>query len=211
MLFSFPELTKKYNMKINGIIHIGAHLCQELKWYNDFGIMNDKIIWIEANPNLVKKNLDIDKTRIVKNFCATNTDEGFSILNISNKSQSSSILEFGTHQKNYPSIKYISSIEVKNKRIDTCYIEDNIPKDFANFVNLDIQGTELFALIGMGDLLNEFDYIYTEVNKEYVYKNCSLINEIDIYLKKFNFKRVETLWMHQNWGDAFYIKEKILP
>ena len=97
---------------------------------------------------------------------------------------------------------------VKNKRMDTYYNENNIPLNFANFLNIDIQGAELLALKGMGDILYNFDYVYTEVNKNYIYKNCAIIEEIDNYLSNYNFKRVETCWTNYEWGDAFYIKQK---
>jgi len=155
----------------------------------------------------VKRQLDVlDKLLSDKNFICCDTDENESILNISNNGQSSSILELGTHKKHYPYIKYIDTIKVKNKRIDTMYKEDNIPNTFANFLNIDIQGAELLALKGTGKILHNFDYVYLEVNRDYVYKNCALIKEIDDYLFKFNFKRVESKWTHENWGDALYIK-----
>ena len=37
----------------------------------------------------------------------------------------------------------------------------------------------------MGDLINYFDYVYLEVNRDYVYKNCALVHEIDEYLSNF--------------------------
>ena len=60
----------------------------------------------------------------------------------------------------------------------------------------------------MEEYLNKVDYIYTEVNSDYVYKDCGLITEIDEYLKRFNFERVETEWAGEcRWGDAFYIRK----
>jgi FkbM family methyltransferase len=193
-------------MNIHGILHIGAHNCEELKAYNDYGLSNDKIIWVEANPTLVENNLKLDKTRIIKNFICCDTDIGTSKLNITNNGQSSSIFELELHKKYHPSIHYISNVEVNNRRIDTMYKLDNIPDNFANFLNIDIQGAELLALKGMCNLLNNFDYLYLEVNKNYLYKNCALVGEIDEYLKSFNFKRVETSWTNAEWGDALYIK-----
>jgi|TARA_B110000483_G_C17987464_1_gene462180 FkbM family methyltransferase len=193
-------------MNIHGILHIGAHNCEELKDYNDYGLRNDKIIWVEANPTLVENNLKIDKTRIIKNFICCDTDIGTSKLNITNNGQSSSIFELELHKKYHPSIQYISNVEVNNRRIDTMYKLDNILDNFANFLNIDIQGAELLALKGMGNLLNNFDYLYLEVNNNYLYKNCALVGEIDEYLKSFNFKRVETSWTNYEWGDALYIK-----
>jgi sugar phosphate isomerase/epimerase len=76
-------------------------------------------------------------------------------------------------------------------------------------VNLDIQGVELKALKGMGDYLKDVQYIYTEVNSDYVYKNCSIVGEIDDFLKQYGFSRVETSWFRDcRWGDAFYMKSK---
>tara|TARA_A100001015_G_C15029662_1_gene732490 strand:+ start:1558 stop:2190 length:633 start_codon:yes stop_codon:yes gene_type:complete len=207
MLITLDKLNVKYNLNINGILHIGAHLCEELKMYKKHGINESKIIWIEANPKLVKHNKKNNNNLIIKNFVCCDKNEGYTKLNISNNSQSSSILELGTHKTIYPGIKYIGSVEVKNNRIDTMYKEDNIPENFANFLNIDIQGSELLALKGMGDLLNNFDYALLEVNKEYVYKNCALIEEIDNYLSKFNLIRVETKFIKNKWGDAFYIKK----
>ena len=45
------------------------------------------------------------------------------------------------------------------------------------------------------------------MNKE-IYKDCAL-GEIDDYLSRFNFKRVETQWSNAGWGDALYIKNNI--
>ena len=209
MLISFETIIKKYNMDINVILHIGAHNCEELDYYTKYGLKNNQIIWIEANPELVKNNLIIDKSRIIKNFICCDKDSGTTRLNISNNGLSSSILELGTHKNSYPSIKYTGFVEVKNNRIDTMYSKENIPKNFANFVNIDIQGAELLALKGMGDLLHYFEYAYLEVNRDYVYTDCPLINEIDEYLLKYNFKRIETKWTFEKWGDALYIKNNV--
>jgi len=208
MLIPFESIAKKYNMKIDGILHIGAHDCEELEVYNKYGLNNNEIIWVEANPKIAQRNIKKDNTRIIKNFICCDKDEGTTKLNIANNGQSSSILEFGSHALHHPQVKYNGTIEVKNNRIDTMYKEDNIPNNFSNFVNLDIQGAELLALKGMGELLNNFDYIYTEINKEHLYKNCCLVNEIDEYVSKYNFKRVETKWTQYNWGDALYVKIK---
>ena len=195
-------------MKIHGILHIGAHNCEELGFYNQYGLNNSQIIWVEANPKVVEKNLRIDKSRIIKNFICCDTNEGKTKLNIANNCHSSSILELGTHAKSYPSIKYNDFVMVNNCRIDKMYEQDKIPKNFANFLNIDIQGAELLALKGMGDLINFFDYVYLEVNRDYVYKNCALVHEIDDYLSKYNYVRVETSWTKSQWGDALYIRIK---
>lgn len=206
MLIKLEDIISKYKIKINGILHIGAHLCEEKNIYNKIGINDNKIIWIEANPDLVNFNKIKNPNINIKNFICCDKNDGYTTLNIANNGQSSSILELGTHSNYYPVIKYTNKISVKNKRIDDMYKEDKIPNNFANFLNIDIQGAELLAIKGMGNIINNFDCIYLEVNKDYVYKKCCLVSEIDNYLLKFNFKRVETKWTTHNWGDALYLK-----
>lgn len=126
-------------------------------------------------------------------------------FNISNNGQSSSMLEFGLHSIFHPYVHYINYFEAETQLLKNIICKYDI--DY-NFINLDIQGSELKALKGMEEYLYKVDYIYTEVNSDYVYKNCALISEIDDYLKKFGFERVETEWCGDNkWGDAFYIRK----
>ena len=59
MLISFLDITKNFNMKISGILHVGAHKCEELKDYLTFGLTKSKIIWVEANKekyDYIKRN-----------------------------------------------------------------------------------------------------------------------------------------------------------
>jgi hypothetical protein len=53
MLIKFKDIVAKYG-KPKGIIHIGAHKMEEREDYLASGIKD--IIWIEANPELVKRN-----------------------------------------------------------------------------------------------------------------------------------------------------------
>ena len=206
MLIPYNTLVSKYNMKVNGILHVGAHDCEELDAYVNAGCTNNKIIWVEGNPNLVKHIQNKYKV-IIKECVVSNEDDKECSFNITNNGQSSSILELGTHKNYYPHISYIETLKLKTKRIDTLYKEEKIDPNFANFLNIDIQGAELLAFQGMGDLLNNFDYIYLEVNREHLYKKCCLVDELDSFLDKFKFKRIETIWTDANWGDAIYIKE----
>jgi hypothetical protein len=83
---------------------------------------------------------------------------------------------------------------------------------FLNFRDFLSSQEHLFHQVGnlstcLVDLLKYYDYLYLEISKDYVYKNCCLVNEIDDYLKNFNFERVETKWTTQNWGMASMLKK----
>ena len=203
MLINLHELVKKYNIQFKGILHVGAHECEELTDYN-FYITNDKILWVEALPNKVDQCKQKYPNILIENAVVSDTVEIVK-FNVSNNGQSSSILEFGLHSQFHPQVHYVTSFETETKLLKDILPKYNIKY---NFLNLDIQGAELKALKGMDTFLPNVDYIYTEVNSDYVYKDCALITEIDEYLLKFGLHRVETVWAgNARWGDALYIRK----
>jgi len=203
MLIPLHELVHKYKINFKGILHVGAHECEELNDYERY-LSRDRIVWIEAMPNKVEvcknrySNLNIEQA-IVSDKIET------ILFKVANNGQSSSILDFGLHSHYHPHVRYIGAFNCETK-----LLRDILPKyniDY-NFLNLDIQGAELKALKGMEEYLSNVDYIYTEVNSDYVYKGCALIGELDEYLKPFGLRRVETKWTDCKWGDAFYMRHK---
>ena len=210
MLIKLHDLVVKYNLKINGVLHIGAHKCEELAAYKKEGLNDNTIIWIEGNPDLVAWAKRLFKKRRIYHYLISDKDGEEVTFNITNNGESSSILELGTHTKHHPHIRFIKKIKLKTKTVQTLYKEQKIPANFANFLNIDIQGVELKALKGMGELLNNFDYLYLEVNEEHLYKGCALVGEIDEYVAKFGFKRVQTHMTRFKWGDGVYIRESLL-
>lgn len=205
MLIPLHQLVEKYNINFKGILHVGAHECEELSEYERF-LPRNKILWVEALPHKVNQCKTIFPNINIENVIVSDTIEDVK-FNISNNGQSSSILEFGLHSQYHTDVHYITSFQGK-----TTLLKDILPKydiDY-NFLNFDIQGAELKALKGMDKYLHNVDYLYTEVNSDYVYKNCGLINELDDYLQRFGLVRVETKWTEYKWGDAFYIKRNLI-
>ena len=207
MLIKFNEIVNKYGSP-SGIIHIGAHLMEERSDYLSNGV--NRIIWIEANPSIYSKIESVNESRDERafNFAISDTDDKLVKLNITNNGQSSSILDLEKHKIHHPSIFVTESVEVRSKRMDTLISENNINILDFDFINLDIQGAELLALKGFGDLIKFTKFIYTEVNTNYLYKGCALVEDIDKYLEKFGFQRVITKMTEYEWGDALYIKVK---
>jgi len=202
MLISLHHLVNKYNVVFKGILHVGAHECEELQDYLNYVPIN-KVLWVEALEDKVKFCKDKYPGVQIEHAVVSDIVETVK-FNRSNNDQSSSILELGLHKQYHSWVHYVSSTEV-----ETQVLRDILPKyDIEyNFLNLDIQGVELKALKGMEDYLNKVDYVYSEVNSDYVYENGALITEIDDYLKQFNLHRVETSWTECKWGDAFYIRK----
>lgn len=207
MLIPFKDIYKQFNLKISGILHVGAHECEELRDYMSHNINPQQIYWVEAMEHKVLLMKSKNVPNIYQAF-VDEVDDKEITFNVSNNGQSSSLLEFGTHTIHHPHVKFTETIQGKTKRLDTLIEEHNIPIQHLNFLNFDIQGVELRALKSMEKYLSHVDYIYTEINTDYVYKDCNLVGEIDEYLKQFGFTRVATqIASNFGWGDAFYIKQ----
>lgn len=211
MLFNFNNLIQKYQIKINGVIQIGAHYGTEIDLFLKNGVKN--IICFEPVPStfeILKQNAK-NKAQII-NLAVGNENKKIEMnVETANNGQSSSILQPALHLIQYPHIVFNSKIEVDMVRLDDFvenYNTDNvaIKNESYNFLFLDVQGYELEVFKGAENTLNEIDYIICEVNRDVVYYGCAMVNEIDDYLKKFNFTRVETTWDGYTWGDALYIK-----
>lgn len=206
MLINLIELCYKYQLLIKGIIHIGAHELEEIDVYKFLEIQN--IIWIEANEEIVKNINSTHPNEIVFPFAICDEDDEIKEFIVTNNYASSSLLELKTHKIEHPHVFEIERIKVKTKRLDTLVKEESIDLSYFNFLNIDIQGAELLALKGAKDTLKYIDYIYLEVNEKELYEGCALLPEIDDFLEKNNFERVELKMLSHGWGDAFYIKNK---
>lgn len=202
MLISLHELVKKYNIIFKGILHVGAYECEEFIYYDKY-LPRKKVLWVEALPDKVELCKRMFPDVLIENAVVSDVIENVR-FNISNNGQSSSMLDLGLHKIFHPEVHYVSHYNSETKLLKDIICNYDI--DF-NFLNFDIQGAELKALKGMEQYLPSVDYIYTEVNSDYVYKDCALVTELDDYLKQFGLKRVETMWTGCKWGDALYIRE----
>ena len=203
MLIPLHDLVKKYNVNFQGILHVGAHECEEIKDY-DVYLPRNKVLWIEALPGKVEVCKQKHAHVLIENAVVSDVIETVQ-FNVSNNGQSSSMLDFGLHSTFHPHVHYVGCFKAETKLLKDIICKYDINY---NFLNLDIQGAELKALKGMEEYLNKVDYIYSEVNSDYVYKGCALVRELDEYLLKFGLHRVETKWCGDfRWGDAFYIRK----
>jgi len=207
MLITLDKLVENFKLNITGVLHIGAHECEELLPYLIQKIPKEKIFWIEAMDDKVQQMQKKNKNINIFKAVASDVDGEEVTFNITNNGQSSSFLELGTHEKHHPHVHVVKKVKMITSRIDTVIKKEQIDMKDVNFLNLDIQGAELKALIGLGKYIDNIDYIYTEVNTEKVYKDCALIGEIDEFLKEKGFvRKCEAIYKQYGWGDAFYMR-----
>lgn len=204
MLIDLKSLHRKYQLKVNGVLHLGAHYGEEADDYDrlHFG----PVYWIEADdssiPELTKNVGSRTGHTIVQAVVAE--EAKIVTFNQANNGQSSSILEFGTHSKEHPDVVFTGQKSMMATTLDELEFLGFIEK--VNFMNLDIQGAELMALQGGVDYLSDVQYIYTEVNQKELYKGCCLLKDLDHWLGQRGFSRVELEMTQHGWGDAFYVR-----
>jgi FkbM family methyltransferase len=199
------KILDSMNIKCKGSLHVGAHDCEEIQIYNQMGLSNNDIIWIDAMHTKVLQARNRGIPNVYQAVVSDQDDQRVK-FNVSNNGQSSSILEFQTHAYQHPEVKYISSSIEKTTTIDTFFSRNNLDASKYNFWNFDIQGAELLALKGALNSIQYVDAIYLEVNEDYLYKDCALIGEIDEFLKTKGFIRAHTIMTRWKWGDALYVR-----
>jgi len=196
---------EKYSYKISKLAQVGAHFGQELASFDKLNI--EKIYLFEANEAALEelnKKIKNKKKFTVLPYALGNKNSRTQIFHsIENDGQSSSLLKPKLHKYVQPKINFDESFEVELRRFEDLEIED------INFLIMDVQGFELEVLKGFGKKLFSVNFIFTEVNRDYLYEDNVLINELDTYLESKKYIRIWTTWRTADmpWGDAFYIKE----
>lgn len=198
------ELIESFGKKIKGVLHIGAHLCEERALYtNTWNLRDDQIVWVEGIPELAEEN------RLNGNqcYCAVLDEVSRSTtFHVTNNGQSSSLLELGTHATYYPDIVVTRSFHTETQTLPEFFKTYSLSPSLYNVWNLDIQGSELSVLKGAESMLSGVDAVYTEVNEEEVYKKCGTIDQLDEFMKRNGFSRKLTRMMPEKWGDALYVR-----
>jgi FkbM family methyltransferase len=203
---TFPECIPE-----KGILHVGAHMCEERALYNSINVGDNDILWIEAIRETVTYVKTVnDNINIIQSVITDKDDEELSFM-ITNNKESSSIFNFGTHAIEHPQIFEIERRQLKSITLNTLFERNNISYDRYDFINIDIQGAELKALKGAMCILPHIKAIYAEVNEKMLYEGAGLLPELDEYLATFNFTRVITNMTQHGWGDALYIKNYVSP
>lgn len=219
MLIDAQEVFKTlkcYNINPKGVLHIGAHECEELGFYTDLLKNQDDthIVWIDAVDEKVVKAKERGILTIYQAVVSDKDNEEI-IFHMSQNShchpdncESSSILNFGLHSLYHPQVRYVKDIKMTTITIDTFFDNNNLNHSLYDFWNLDIQGAELLALRGSKKFLKNFPpkAIYIEVNQQELYLGCGLLPDVDDFLKEYGFKRVLLKMTDCGWGDALYIQ-----
>lgn len=208
MLLNFSALIKRYDLKISGILQVGAHHGQEVPIYRKHGIRQVALIE-PCSPAFKilhdKYGKDPDIT-LFNCACGSYTGEAAMFTETANQGQSNSLLKPANHLKQYPTIQFKDTELVQVRPLDALPLPEGL-----NFLSIDTQCSELQVLSGAKTVLESIDYIMAEVNAPgaELYEGCTDINEMDQFLMYWKFYRPEEpKWINNSWTDSFWIKQK---
>jgi hypothetical protein len=91
------NILQAYKISINGVLHIGAHECEELEVYKNLGINKYNVIWIDGNKEKVQQAVYRGIPNVYYGVISDENDKDVE-FKITNNGQSSSVLDFGMHQ-----------------------------------------------------------------------------------------------------------------
>jgi FkbM family methyltransferase len=208
--------------QISMVVHVGAHIGQEVEAYRALGVQ--QIVWIEADTTIyhrLQENIK-EKERNSNNkinhifinaLVGESNGEIIKFYPFNNDGQSSSRykptqllkdtwagLDSSENPKEYSSYR-LESI------LDTIKIDE---ERYSNaLLVIDVQGGEYEVLMGIGHYINKFNLVEVEVSKEEIYAGQKLFGYIDNFLTLKNFKRRESDIGQIPWhGNVTYFRDR---
>lgn len=193
-----------YGIRPRGVVHLGAHHAEELSIYQHHGVPTDKIVWVEANPDMVERiRTSLPSGSKVVHAAVTDSNKKVT-FHVTNNSVSSSMLPLGTHAADHPGVVYVKDVEVEGKTLPQIFEENNLHTADYDFLLMDIQGGEGCALQGMGDFIKNFKHVVTEFCETEQYVGATLWDDLKGMIEAKGFRFVERRVFPDRAGDALF-------
>lgn len=229
MMLDFDQLLEKYNIKINGIIHVGAHEGMETVAYVKHNVKD--VILVEANPfrfsNLTESlntgryvtwcspltysYFSVSDAEILKgykafNYAVSDKEDGTITFNLSNFDGGTDsifkINEWG-RDSSWAPYEHVAEIEVPTTTLDK--IVEN--KANYNFLNMDVEGAELMVLRGASEVLKHMDCIMLETQDKIRFEGSCTRQQLVEFLDGYGFELKEYHDTGKEWGDCLFLKK----
>lgn len=193
------------------IVHVGAHLAEELAAYE--AVSPQTIVWIEADPELYCRLVGIveaAKSPAVRHLCVNaliteTAGNEVRFYHFSNDGQSSSIFHAAENlQLNWPELHETGrELVLRSDTLAKVLARIGLAPSELDILVLDVQGAELLALQGCGDYLAHPKFLEVEASTIPIYQGAPLFRELDPWITARGFRRLSVVSFH---GDAVYTR-----
>lgn len=123
--------------------------------------------------------------RVILQEVALATTEGVARFHVTDRADSSSLLEPAVSQAEAFGVRPSHMIEVPIRRLDACVDFTSLPHPI--LLKIDVQGAELEVLKGC-DTLGSVDFIYVELSFVELYKGQPMFGDVATYLETRGFE-----------------------
>jgi FkbM family methyltransferase len=201
----FRRDSDRFLKKASGIVHVGANTGQEINFYAQYGL---SVVWIEPIPDIFEKlqaNLvGFPKQKAIKGLVTDRENGEYHFHLANNNGASSSILDFNLHKDIWPEVSFEKSISLFSNTLPTLLKDHNVALEDYNMLVIDTQGSELLVLQGSIPILQNFDYIKTEVPDFEAYKGCCQLKDLEFFLESRGYKEVSRHKFASHPGGGSY-------
>ena len=196
-----------------GVLQVGANSGQEIPYFVHHGVTHAAMIEPLDGPfaMLAQNCAGLSDYMPVQALCASVDGREIEFHVASNNGESSSIFKPANHLADYPWVQFPATVKLQSFTLDRVYnaIAAQRPDIAAAFdlLFMDVQGAELEVLKGASHVLNQVNYIYTEVGIGGGYEGDVELIDLMHYLRAFDFRLFELGMNAEGWGNALFIKK----
>lgn len=185
------EFLDGYLRNISGVVHVGANLGQERRYYWLLGL---DVIWIEPIRETYEKLVDnlagYSRQRPLNLLLADQDGKQFEFQIANEGAGSSSILPLQDHARLFPHIQYVETRTLTSCTLATVMREQGISTETYQGLTLDVEGAELLVLQGAGERLKEFRYVKCEVADFPTRTGSPTVDDLDAFLTAAGFEQI---------------------
>ncbi len=206
------ELVTRYDIPRGGVLHLGANDGNEAEMYDRCGF--EKVVWVEGFDGFyraLREHLARYPRQSAHKVLISDVDgEELAFRVASNRVSSTVFTPTETFSEDFPNVPFVEISRLRAQRLDTYIAANGV--DLADIRNLvvDLEGSELKALVSLGHYLDHFDFALIEVSVTQNYVSGPRLAEMDRFMLSKGFLRVETR-MGSSSGDAFYVRQTASP
>lgn len=198
MIIDFLKSVKDFNLKIKGILQIGANVGQEVSLFSGNGY---KTIYVEPlNSAFAQLEIAVANYKNAKAIKELISDGELKKFNLATFDQCSSV--YNTPLQKEQGVQMYSSEEIQSIKLNDIFKKYNLKEEEYNTLVIDVEGSEL-DIFRNADL-KHFKYIYVEYNVAYENTKQALID----YLLPFGYISLAsaTCDQYDRYGDILFMK-----